>query len=107
MAGAGPIQIPHMWLKCHQNAFNAPKMPSMEGKRAMANRSPNFRLHDVRRALRAARAEGLTNPSVRIRTPGGAEYFIGGEVTAPKKHSRQAVAPPPATRRSGPSRRGG
>jgi len=73
----------------------------------MAGRPSNFRMHDVRRAIRAARAEGLANPSVRIKTPGGTEYFVGGEVTAPKKHTTAAVAKPPLTRAAGKSRRGG
>jgi len=71
----------------------------------MANRPQNFKLHDVRRAIRAARAEGLANPSVRIRTPGGTEFYVsGGAVEAPKKHTTAAVVRPPPTRRS---RRGG
>ena len=74
----------------------------------MANRPANFKLHDVRRAIRAARAEGMTNPSVRIRTPGGTEFYVsGGEVTASKKHTTAAVAKPPPTRAAGKSRRGG
>src|SRR5262245_2336996 len=58
----------------------------------MANRPANFRLHDVRRALRAAQAAGL--PGVRIRTPTGTEfYFDGGEVkTSETKRSKQRDA---------------
>ena len=44
----------------------------------MVGRPANFRIHDVRRALRAAQAAGL--PGVRVRTPDGVEYHIGGEV---------------------------
>src|SRR5262245_35062785 len=52
----------------------------------MANRPQNFKLHDVRRAIRAAQAEGLANPSVRIRVPSGTEFYVsGGAVEAPKK----------------------
>src|SRR5262249_49319504 len=46
------------------------------------NRPRDFRHHDVVRAFRAARAAGVENPSVRIRTPTGTEYFFGGEVKA-------------------------
>src|SRR5262249_15043212 len=35
----------------------------------------------------AAHAAGVANPTVRIRVPSGTEYFVGGEVTAPKKHT--------------------
>jgi len=73
----------------------------------MANREQPFRQHHVTRALKAAAAAGVANPSVRIRTPGGTEYHIGGEVTAPKKHTTAAVAKPPPTRAAGRSRRGG
>src|SRR5262245_26652443 len=47
---------------------------------AMVNRPRDFRHHDVVRAIRAVRAAGVENPSVRIRTPAGTEYFFGGEV---------------------------
>jgi|SRR5215831_6107576 len=50
---------------------------------AMVNRPRDFRHHDVVRAIRAARAAGI-DPSVRIRTPTGTEYFFGGEVGASK-----------------------
>jgi hypothetical protein len=46
----------------------------------MVNRPRDFRHHDVVRGIRAARAAGVENPSVRIRTPTGTEYFFGGEV---------------------------
>src|SRR5262245_24219313 len=49
---------------------------------AMVNRPRDFRHHDVVRAIRAVRAAGVENPSVRIRTPTGTEYFFGGEVRA-------------------------
>src|SRR5262245_63158711 len=56
---------------------------------AMVNRPRDFRHHDVVRAIRAARAAGI-DPSVRIRTPTGTEYFFGGEVTRPQpKKSKQ------------------
>jgi hypothetical protein len=56
---------------------------------AMVNRPRDFRHHDVIRAIRAARAAGIDSPSVRIRTPGGTEYYFGGgEVKeAPPKKS--------------------
>src|SRR5262249_12840900 len=80
----------------------------MKGDAQVANRPANFKLYDVRRAIRAARAEGLANPSVRIRTPGGTEFYVsGGAVEAPKKHTTAAVARPPPTRAAGRSRRGG
>src|SRR5262249_43659831 len=57
----------------------------------MVNRPRDFRHHDVVRAIRAATAAGIPNPSVRIRGPSGIEYYIsGGEVTAPEtKKSKQ------------------
>jgi hypothetical protein len=73
----------------------------------MANRPRDFRHHDVVRAIRAAHAAGIASPSVRIKVPSGTEYFVGGEVTAPKKHTIAAVAKPPTTRAAGRSRRGG
>jgi hypothetical protein len=48
----------------------------------MVGRPSDFRHHDVVRAIRAIRAAGVENPSVRLRTPGGTEYFFGGEVKA-------------------------
>src|SRR5262249_12371955 len=60
----------------------------------MAGRPREFRHHDVVRALRAAHAAGVANPTVRIRVPSGTEYFVGGEVTAPKKHTTAAVVRP-------------
>jgi hypothetical protein len=55
----------------------------------MVNRPRDFRHHDVVRALRAARAAGVENPSVRIRVPSGTEYYVsGGEVVAPAKKSK-------------------
>src|SRR5262249_17694223 len=45
----------------------------------MVNRPRDFRHHDIVRAIRAARAAGI-DPSVRVRTPDGVEYFFGGEV---------------------------
>src|SRR5262245_12377882 len=47
---------------------------------AMVGRPRDFRHHDVVRAIRAVRAAGVENPSVRIRTPAGVEYHFGGEV---------------------------
>jgi len=59
----------------------------------MVNRPRDFRHHDVVRAIRAARAAGIASPSVRIRTPGGTEYYVsGGEVVAPVKKSKQSSA---------------
>ena len=57
----------------------------------MVGRPANFKIHDVRRALRAAQAAGL--PGVRVRTPDGVEYHIGGEVKAPQpKKSKSSRA---------------
>jgi len=54
----------------------------------MAGRPRDFRHHDIVRAIRAARAAGI-DPSVRIRTPAGTEYFFGGEVKgAPETRGR-------------------
>jgi hypothetical protein len=58
----------------------------------MVNRPRDFRHHDVVRAIRAIRAAGVENPSVRIRTPGGTEYFFGGEVEAPVPKVRGKTA---------------
>src|SRR6516162_6945155 len=60
---------------------------------AMVNRPRDFRHHDVVRGLRAAKAAGIDSPSLRIRTPGGTEYYFGGgEVSAPAKKSKQLRA---------------
>jgi len=48
----------------------------------MVGRPRDFRHRDVVSAIRAARAAGIDNPSVRVRTPAGVEYHIGGEVKA-------------------------
>src|SRR5262249_13529341 len=58
----------------------------------MANRPQNFRLHDVRRAIRAARSEGIANPSVEVHLPGGTRYVVGGAVEAPPKKSKEGNA---------------
>jgi hypothetical protein len=51
----------------------------------------DFRHHDVVRALRAAQAAGVANPSVRIRVPSGTEFYVsGGEVVAPAKKAKQS-----------------
>jgi hypothetical protein len=75
----------------------------------MANRDQAFRQHQLTRALRAARAAGVANPSVRVVLPSGTQLFVGGGAVeaAPKKHTTAAVAKPPATRAAGRSRRGG
>ena len=54
----------------------------------MANQPQPFRQHHLTRALRAAKAAGMNNPSVKVRLPSGVEFHIGGEVpTAPSKKS--------------------
>ena len=59
----------------------------------MVNRPRDFRHHDVVRAIRAARAAGVENPSVRIRGPSGNEYYVsGGEVEAPVPKVRGKTA---------------
>src|SRR5262245_42998911 len=59
----------------------------------MANTPQPFRQHHLTRALRAARAAGMDNPSVKVRLPSGVEFHIGGEVpTAPSKRSTQKNA---------------
>jgi hypothetical protein len=50
----------------------------------VANQPQPFRQHHLTRALRAAKAAGMDNPSVKVRLPSGVEFHIGGEVTAPK-----------------------
>ena len=56
----------------------------------MVNRPRDFRHHDVVRAIRAAQAAGLANPTVKIRVPSGTEYYVsGGEVEAPAKKSKE------------------
>jgi hypothetical protein len=42
----------------------------------MANRPQNFKIHDVRRAIRAARAEGVPNPSVEFHSPDGGKIVV-------------------------------
>jgi len=75
----------------------------------MANRDQAFRQHQLTRALRAARAAGVKNPTVQVRLPNGTQLFVGGGAVeaAPKKHTTAAVAKSPATRAAGRSRRGG
>lgn len=53
----------------------------------MANQPQPFRQHHLTRALRAAKAAGMDNPSVKVRLPTGVEFHIGGEVptASPKK----------------------
>lgn len=53
----------------------------------MVNRPRDFRHHDVVRALRAATAAGIANPSFTVRLPGGKEYVVGGVVTAGEENS--------------------
>ena len=50
----------------------------------MANQPQPFRQHHLTRALRAAKAAGMDNPSVKVRLPSGVEFHIGGEVPTPK-----------------------
>jgi len=54
----------------------------------VANQPQPFRQHHLTRALRAAKAAGMDNPSVKVRLPSGVEFHIGGELpTAPSKKS--------------------
>jgi hypothetical protein len=48
----------------------------------MANRPQPFRQHHIARALRAARAGGMQNPTVEVRLPTGATIVIGGRADA-------------------------
>jgi hypothetical protein len=75
--------------------------------RKMAGRPREFRHHDVVRGIRAARAAGIENPSLRIKAPSGTEYYFSGGAVAPKKHTTAVVAKPPPTRAASKSRRGG
>src|SRR5262249_59870418 len=60
---------------------------------AMVSRPRDFRHSDVVRGIRAVRAAGVENPSVRIRTPTGTEYFFGGEVKGvPEARGKTAKA---------------
>jgi len=59
----------------------------------MVNRPRDVRHGDVVRAIRAVRAAGVENPSVRIRTPAGTEYYFGGEVKARGKTSASVRDP--------------
>jgi hypothetical protein len=59
----------------------------------MVGRPREFRHRDVVTAIRAAKAAGIDSPSVRIRTPGGTEYFVGGgSVEAPASKVRGKTA---------------
>ena len=62
----------------------------------MVNRPRDFRHHDVVRAIRAVRAAGVENPSVRIRTPAGTEYYFGGEVKEVRGKTSTSVRDPDA-----------
>ena len=56
----------------------------------MANQPQPFRQHHLTRALRAAKAAGMDNPSVKVRLPSGVEFHIGGSVPDPgPKTSRE------------------
>jgi hypothetical protein len=66
----------------------------------MANRAQPFRLHDVRRALRAAAAEGRPNASVSVRCPNGTVITIDS-----KPDAVTAVIPKPGKARQSTSRR--
>jgi hypothetical protein len=50
-------------------------------------RSTTFRQVDVKRAVSAARAVGITNPRIEIVTPNGTVIRVTGEQNAPSKSS--------------------
>ena len=56
----------------------------------MANTPQPFRQHHLTRALRAAKAAGLDNPSVKVRLPSGVEFHIGGGEVPTAKPKRSA-----------------
>jgi hypothetical protein len=68
----------------------------------MANRSQPFRQHHIARALRAASAAGMQNPTVEVRLPTGATIVIGG---AGGKSAAAAVLKPGKVRSSAPARK--
>ena len=67
----------------------------------MVNRPRDFRHHDIVRAIRAARAAGI-DPSVRVRTPDGVEYFFGGEVKSGGKTATAVRDPSSVSKGSSP-----
>src|SRR5262249_4986862 len=71
---SGPQHLAYNGAKCNRMGQNAPEWGTV-----MVGRPRDFRHRDVVNAIRAARAAGI-DPSVRIRTPTGPEYFSGGEV---------------------------
>jgi hypothetical protein len=65
----------------------------------MPNQSQPFRQHHIARAIRAARAEGITNPTVEVRLPTGATIVIGGAGGKPDEKSSKERALPKRGRR--------
>ena len=73
----------------------------------MVGRPRDFRHHDIVRAIRAVRAAGIDSPSVRIRTPGGTEYFFGGEVKGGAKTASVSKGSLPGDQNRAPLAEGG
>jgi hypothetical protein len=63
----------------------------------MANRHQPFRQHHVTRALKAAHAAGVANPSVTFHTPDGGKIVISGksDATAVRKPATAVVVRKP------------
>jgi hypothetical protein len=62
----------------------------------MANRAQNFKHHDVRKALKAAAAAGVSDPTVRVVLPNGTEFHIGGAGAKPTATPVAAAVKPVA-----------
>jgi len=52
-------------------------------------RSSTFKQADVKRAVSAARAAGITDPRIEIVTPNGTVIRVTGEQNAPSKSSAE------------------
>jgi hypothetical protein len=59
----------------------------------VANRVQPFHQHHVRRALKAAAAAGMSNPSVEVRLPSGATIAVSGAVDKPPRAVSPRAAP--------------
>lgn len=69
----------------------------------MANTAQPFRQHQITRAIRAAQAAGVSNPTIEVCLKNGTKIVIGGgkpdEIVAVGKGAKPAVRPTQDSRR--------